>query len=60
METLLKDAVGDPVKISVINAVGSMQLADATSKKSNVRVDKSNNLSNRAMIHLIDGYLKAN
>ncbi|MEA5260346.1 fasciclin domain-containing protein [Arcicella aquatica] len=60
METLLKDAVGDPVKVTVLNSVGSMQLADATSKKSNVRVDKSNNLSNRAMIHLIDGYLKAN
>ena len=60
METLLKDAVGDPVKVTVLNSVGAMQLADATSKKSNVRVDKSNNLSNRAMIHLIDGYLKAN
>jgi uncharacterized surface protein with fasciclin (FAS1) repeats len=59
MESLLKDAVGDPVKISVLNSVGAMQLGDAKARKSNLIFDKSNNLSNRAVIHLIDSYLQA-
>ncbi len=58
METLLKDAVGDPVKVTILNAVGSMQIADVKGNKANVRVSQSNNLSNRAVIHLLDTYLK--
>ncbi len=60
METLLKDNLGDAVKVTVLNNVGSMQVADATGRKANVKVSNSNNLSNRAVIHLIDTYLKSN
>ncbi|MEA5459463.1 fasciclin domain-containing protein [Arcicella sp. LKC2W] len=58
METLLKDNTGDGIRVTVINSVGAMQVTDRNSRKSVVNVAKSNNLSNRAVIHLMDNYLK--
>ncbi|MDI9858263.1 fasciclin domain-containing protein [Flectobacillus roseus] len=60
METLLKDANGDAVNVTVLNSKGAMSLSDAKLRKATVIVNKSNNLSNRAVIHLIDNYLKSN
>jgi uncharacterized surface protein with fasciclin (FAS1) repeats len=57
-ETLLKNANGDVLPITIINQVGNMQVTDMNNRKSNVVVAKSNNLSNRTIIHLIDNYLK--
>jgi uncharacterized surface protein with fasciclin (FAS1) repeats len=60
METLLKDGNGDAVNVTVLNSKGAMSLSDAKLRKATVIVNKSNNLSNRAVIHLIDNYLKSN
>jgi len=35
-----------------------MQVTDRNSRKSVVNVAKSNNLSNRTVIHLVDNYLQ--
>jgi uncharacterized surface protein with fasciclin (FAS1) repeats len=59
-ETLLKNDQGEAVKIYIIGLPGSMQITDAKDRKANVVVAKSNNLSNRTVIHLIDNYLKSN
>ncbi|MFY7890221.1 MAG: fasciclin domain-containing protein [Spirosomataceae bacterium] len=59
--TLLKNAVGDPLKLSIeTNSASSMTLKDATGKIINVNVANSNNLSNRSLFHSINGYLKLN
>lgn len=59
--TLLKNAVGDPLKLSIeTNTATSMTLKDATGKSVNVNVANSNNLSNRSLFHSINGYLKLN
>lgn len=59
-KTLLKNAIGDVVPITVLNQPGSMQITDVNNRRSNVILNKSNNLSNRAVIHLIDNYLLYN
>lgn len=58
METLLKDNTGDGIRVTVINSVGAIQVTDRYSRKSTVNVARSNNLSNRAVIHLMDNYLQ--
>lgn len=58
--TLLQNSAGDPTYVTVINQVNIMQLRDAFNKSVNVILAKSNNLSNRAVIHSIDNYLKYN
>lgn len=57
-ETLLKNNVGDAVFVSLLNSPGALQLTDNVGRKANVNVPRSNNLSNRTVIHLIDNYLK--
>jgi hypothetical protein len=57
-ETLLKNNLGDAVFVTVLSTPGTMQLTDNTGRKANVNVPRSNNLSNRTVIHLIDNYLK--
>jgi uncharacterized surface protein with fasciclin (FAS1) repeats len=57
-ESLLKNAAGEVVPLTVINQSNSMQVTDANGRKANVIVASSNNLSNRTVIHLIDNYLK--
>lgn len=57
-ETLLKNPAGEVMPLTVISLPGSMQITDMNSRKANVIVSKSNNLSNRTVIHLVDNYLK--
>lgn len=59
---VLKNAQGNALEFTVYNAAGSMQVVDNKGVAANVVVDKSNNLSNRCVIHLLDNYLnyKAN
>jgi hypothetical protein len=58
--TLMPNNAGDPTFITVINQLNSMELRDAFNNKAKVILSKSNNLSNRAVIHSIDNYLKYN
>jgi uncharacterized surface protein with fasciclin (FAS1) repeats len=58
--TLLTNAGGDPTYITVINQVDNMELRDAFNNSAMVVLSKSNNLSNRTVIHSIDNYLKYN
>jgi hypothetical protein len=57
-ETLLKSAEGEVLPITVLSQPGSMQVTDMHNRRANVILAKSNNLSNRTVIHLIDNYLK--
>jgi hypothetical protein len=59
-ESLLKNAAGEILPISVTTGVGSMQIRDMNSRSANLIITESNKLSNRAVIHLIDNYLKYN
>lgn len=59
-ETLYKDLNGDPGTIKINSAPNSMQVTDNFGRVSNVRTDRSNNLADRCVIHLIDNYLQYN
>jgi hypothetical protein len=60
-ETIYKFPNGDPSTLFVNNsAPNSIIINDMLSRSANVIVPSSNNLSNRAMIHLINNYMKAN
>jgi len=60
-ETLFKFSNGDPSTVFVNNSTPNLiSVNDMTARTANVIVAKSNNLSNRCMIHLIDNYLKSN
>ncbi len=60
-ETLYKFPNGDPSSIFVNNQVpNSMTVGDMLNRTANVVLASSNNLSNRATIHLIDNYLRKN
>jgi uncharacterized surface protein with fasciclin (FAS1) repeats len=56
--TLLSDSNTDPTYITVINQVDNMQLRDAYNNNATVILSRSNNLSNRTLIHSIDKVLK--
>jgi uncharacterized surface protein with fasciclin (FAS1) repeats len=56
--TLLQNAAGDPTFITVINLLNSMELRDAFNNSALVVLAKSNNLSNRTVIHSINNFLK--
>ncbi len=58
VETLLKNAAGDVLPVTILSQPGIMQVTDMNNRKANVNVARSNNLSNRTVIHLIDNYLK--
>ncbi len=57
-ESLLKNPEGEVLPISVAIGVGSMQIKDMNNRSANLIIAESNRLSNRAVIHLIDNYLK--
>jgi hypothetical protein len=57
-ETLLKNTLGEVIPVTILSQPGSMQLTDTENRKANVVVDKSNQLSNRTVIHLINNYLR--
>lgn len=56
--TLLTNSTGDPTYITIINQLNSMELRDAFNNSAMVVLLKSNNLSNRTVIHSIDKVLK--
>ncbi len=57
--TILKNNIGDPTTIFVNNTVpGAMTLTDMNGRQSNLVLANSNQLSNRAVFHLIDNYLQ--
>ncbi|MFN8354918.1 MAG: fasciclin domain-containing protein [Spirosomataceae bacterium] len=58
METMAKDNKGDAVMVTVISKPGDMQITDALNRRAKVNISRSNNLSNRTVIHLIDNYLQ--
>ena len=59
-ETLFKNVSGDAGQLSITSALNSMQIKDNYNRTSNVVIANSNNLADRCVIHLIDGYLKYN
>lgn len=60
-ETLYKFPSGDPSSIFVNNNVANaLVLGDMMNRSANVIYSSSNQLSNRATIHLIDNYLRKN
>ncbi len=58
--SLLKNAAGDPVTFSIQYPGGVFELTDQFGRKAKMVTALNNNLSNRAMIHLIDNYMKPN
>lgn len=61
IETLYKFPNGDPSTIFVNNSTpNSITLNDMMNRSATVIVPSSNNLSNRAVIHLITNYLRSN
>lgn len=58
VETLLKNVAGDVLPVTILSQPGVMQITDMNNRKANVNIVRSNNLSNRTVIHLIDNYLK--
>jgi uncharacterized surface protein with fasciclin (FAS1) repeats len=57
-ESMLKNALGEVLPLTVVSQPGSMQVTDMNGRKANVIIASSNNLSNRTVIHLTDNYLK--
>jgi uncharacterized surface protein with fasciclin (FAS1) repeats len=56
--TLLQNSNGDPTYVTVINLLNSIELRDAYNNSVLVVLAKSNNLSNRTVIHSINNFLK--
>lgn len=59
-ETLLRTAGGELTFITVNNQVNIMDLRDAFNNSAQVNISRSNNLSNRAVIHSINNFLRYN
>ena len=58
METLMKNNVGDPTALFANNSPGSLTFADLFGRTATVISPSSYYISNRAMIHLVNNYLK--
>ncbi len=56
-ETYSKDAEGNAIRVKINSTPGIMNIVDNNNRTANVILSKSNNLSNRSVIHLIDNYL---
>lgn len=56
--SLLRNAAGDPVTFTVVYTGGVMEILDGNSRRARLVAALSNNLANRAVIHLVDNYLK--
>jgi uncharacterized surface protein with fasciclin (FAS1) repeats len=57
-ETTYKKPTGDAGTLSVTNTVSSLQVRDEKARTANAIPANSNNLADRAIIHLIDNYLQ--
>ncbi|TDH24262.1 hypothetical protein EXU57_15750 [Segetibacter sp. 3557_3] len=60
VDTYLKDAQGNSIKVRLVNSPGMLSVRDNRNNSANVILSQSNNLSNRSVIHLIDDYLNYN
>lgn len=56
--TVLKNNVGDATTVFVNNGINVLTIIDMNGRTANFIPASSNNLANRAVIHLIDNYLK--
>lgn len=56
--TLMQTESGDNTLMEVLSIKNGMVLTDRTGRQANVILNRSNQLSNRAVIHAIDNYLK--
>ncbi len=56
--SLLRNAVGDPVTFSILYPGGLFEVGDGFGRKARMVTTLNNNLSNRAVIHLVDNYLR--
>ena len=56
-ETLRKDSKGEKTYVSVLSDTGVLTFVDKAKKSANFIPSKSNNLADRALIHLVDNYL---
>ena len=59
-ETLFKKANGDATTVTINSSPNIMQIKDDYSRIANLILISSNNLADRAVIHLIDNYLQYN
>ncbi|MVT12392.1 fasciclin domain-containing protein [Chitinophaga tropicalis] len=57
-ETMLKTNGGELTFLNIINQHNAMELRDAFNNSSNMKVNRSNNLSNRTVIHSISNFLR--
>jgi uncharacterized surface protein with fasciclin (FAS1) repeats len=58
--TLLKNAIGDDVNLSITNQPGSITVRDYLGRSANTVAANSNYLGTRALFHQIDNYLRYN
>lgn len=56
-ETLRKDTKGEKTYVNVLSDTGVLTFIDKNKKSANYIPSKSNNLADRALIHLVDNYL---
>jgi hypothetical protein len=56
--SLLRNTAGDPVTFTILYTGGVMEIVDGYSRRARLVTALSNNLANRAVIHLVDNYLK--
>lgn len=59
-DSFYQNAFGTNLKMNVVNSPDELSVIDNYNRAANVIVSKSNNLSSRCVIHLIDNYLKYN
>jgi len=59
-DTDLQNDLGVTSQLRIENLKNAMTITDDYGRTAHVIIDKSNNLSNRCVIHLIDNYLKYN
>lgn len=58
--TLLKNALGDKVNVTIVNQPGNIRIIDNQGQQANTILANSNYLGTRALFHQIDKYLKYN
>ncbi|MNR60929.1 hypothetical protein D3C85_1825340 [compost metagenome] len=57
IETLRKDSKDEKTYVSVMSDTGVLTFIDNSNRSANFIANKSNNLADRTLIHLVDNYL---
>ncbi|HEX8017390.1 MAG TPA: fasciclin domain-containing protein, partial [Flavobacterium sp.] len=57
VETLLKDTRDEKIYVTVVSDKGSLSFIDKKNESATFIANKSNNLADRTLIHLVDNYL---